>query len=60
MEIERQLIMWDKEEFLLMSPVALWHFCIDYNKGKIVDYEPSQNAPSIHLIRNEKTSLLVN
>lgn len=43
-----------------MSPVALWHLCIDCTEGKIVDYTPSQNAPSIHLIVNEKTSLLVN
>lgn len=52
--------MWDKEKFFLMSPVALWHLCIDYTKGKIADYKPSQNAPSIHLIGNEKMSLLVN
>lgn len=52
--------MWEKEKFFLMSPVALWHLCIDYTKGKTVDYKPSWSTPSIHLIGNEKTSLLVN
>lgn len=52
--------MWDKGKFFLMSPVALWHLCVDYTKGKIAEYKPSQNAPSIHLIGNEKTSFLVN
>lgn len=52
--------MWDKGKFFLMSPVALWHLCVDYTKGKIAEYKPSQNAPSIHLIGNEKTGFLVN
>jgi len=52
--------MWDREKFFLMSPVALWHLCIDYTKGKIIDHKPSQNALSVHLNGNEKTSLLVN
>lgn len=56
----RQLITWEKEKFFFMSPVALWHPCIDYTKEKTVDYKPSWSAPSIHLIGNEKTSLPVN
>lgn len=60
MEKERRLIMWDKEKFFLMPPVALWRLSIDYSKGKIADYKPSQNVPSIHLIGNETTSFLLN
>lgn len=52
--------MWDKEKFFLMPPVALWRLSIDYSKGKIADYKPSQNVPSIHLIGNETTSFLLN
>lgn len=42
-----------------MSPVTLWHLHTDYSKGKI-GQKPSQNAPSIRFIWNERTGLLVN